>query len=54
MLQSKVMEVTQRLQPMQDMAFFLFIEVKNQGEELYQVIITTKQLPEGPVNDAVS
>jgi hypothetical protein len=53
MLQRKVMEVTQRLQPVQDKACLLFTEVESQGEELEQVVLTTEQHLEGPVNDAV-
>jgi len=47
------MEVTQRLQPMQDKAFQLFTKVEIQGAELEQVVTTTKQRLEGPVNDTV-
>jgi hypothetical protein len=53
MIQRKVMEVTQRLQPMQDMACLFFTEVESQGAELEQVVLTTKQCLEGPVNDPV-
>jgi chromosome segregation ATPase len=53
MLQRKVMEVTQRLQPAQDKACLLFTEVESQGAELEQVILTAEQCLEGPVNDAV-
>jgi hypothetical protein len=53
MIQSKVMEVTQRLQPMQDKACLLFTEVESQGAELEQVILIVEQCLEGPVNDAV-
>jgi hypothetical protein len=52
-LQRKVMEVTQQLQTMQDKACLLLIEVESQGAELEQVIFTTEQCLEGPVNDAV-
>jgi hypothetical protein len=34
MLQSKVIDVTQRLQPVQDQACLLFTEIEIQGEEL--------------------
>ena len=53
MLQRKVMDVTQQLQPMQDKACQLFTEVENQGTELEQLVITVEQCLEGPVNDAV-
>jgi hypothetical protein len=47
------MEVTQQLQPVQDKACQLFTEVESRGAELEQVVITTEQCLEGPVNDAV-
>jgi hypothetical protein len=53
MIQSKVMEVTQRLQPVQEKACQLFTKVESQGAELEQIVITTEQCLEGPVNDAV-
>jgi hypothetical protein len=53
MIQRKVMEVTQRLQPVQDKACQLFTEVESQGAELEQVVITAEQCLEGPVNDTV-
>jgi hypothetical protein len=53
MIQIKVMEVTQRLQPMQDKACMLFTEVESQGEKLEQVILTTEQHLEGLVSDTV-
>jgi hypothetical protein len=34
MLQIKVMEVTQKLQPLEDQACLLFTEVESQGEKL--------------------
>jgi hypothetical protein len=52
-IQSRVMEVTQRLQPVQDKACQLFTEVESRGAELEQVVITAEQCLEGPVNDAV-
>ena len=42
MIQSKVMEVTQQLQPVQDKACILFSKIKIQGEELKQVVITAE------------
>jgi hypothetical protein len=47
------MEITQWLQPVQDKACQLFIEVESQGAELEQVVITTEQHLEGPVNNVV-
>jgi hypothetical protein len=52
-IQRKVMEVTQRLQPVQDKACQLFTEVESRGAELEQVVTTAEQCLEGPVNDAV-
>jgi hypothetical protein len=37
----------------QDKACQLFTEVESRGAELEQVVITTEQCLEGPVNDAV-
>jgi hypothetical protein len=53
MFQSKMMEFTQRLQPMQDKACLLFTEVESQGVELDKVVLTVEQYLEGPVNDTV-
>jgi hypothetical protein len=39
-LQSKVMEVSQWLQPIQEKACQLFTKLENQGDELEQVVIT--------------
>jgi hypothetical protein len=47
------MEITQKLQPVQDKAYQLFTEVEGQGAELEQVVTTTEQRLEGPINDAV-
>jgi hypothetical protein len=47
------MEVTQRLQPVQDKAYQLFTEVEGRGVELEQVITEVEQLIEGPVNEVV-
>ena len=52
-IQIKVMEVTQRLQPIQDEAFQLFIEIKGWGAKLEQVVTTVEQRLEGPVNEVV-
>jgi hypothetical protein len=47
------MEVTQRLQPVQDKAYQLFTEIEGRGEELEQVVTAAEQRLEGPVNEAV-
>jgi hypothetical protein len=49
----KFMEVTQRLQLVQDKAYQLFIEIEGRGAELEQVVTATEQHLEGPVNKAV-
>jgi uncharacterized protein YggU (UPF0235/DUF167 family) len=53
MLQSKVMEVTQRIQPVQDQACILFTDIENQGAELEQVVLSAEQPLEGLVNNAM-
>lgn len=53
MIQRKAMEVTQRIQPVQDKACMLFSEIESQGVELEQVVITIEQRLEGLVNDTV-
>jgi hypothetical protein len=52
-IQSIFMGVTQRLQPIQDKAYQLFTEVEVQGAKLDQVVTTTEQRLEGPINNAV-
>jgi chromosome segregation ATPase len=52
-IQSKVMEVTQRLQPVQDEACTLFEEIEGQGAQLEQVVTTVEQRLEGPVTEKV-
>ena len=47
------MEVIQRLQPIHDEAFQLFIEIEGRGEELEQVVTRAEQCLEGPVNEVV-
>ena len=47
------MEVTQRLQPVQDKAYQLFTEVEGQGPELEQVVIVVEQCLAGLVNEVV-
>jgi hypothetical protein len=53
MIHTKVMEVSQRLQPVQEKACQLFTEVESQGAELEQVVIIAEQRLEGPVNDTL-
>ena len=50
-LQGKVMEVTQKLQPVQDEACKVFEEINSQGSQLYQVVATVEQCLEGPVTE---
>jgi hypothetical protein len=52
-IHSKVMEITHKLQPIQDKAYQFFTEVEGQGEELAQVSTMIEQCLEGPMNDAV-
>jgi hypothetical protein len=52
-IQSKVMEVTQKLQPVQDEACTLFEEIEGRGAELEQVVTTVEQCLEGPVMEKV-
>jgi hypothetical protein len=54
MIQSKVMEVTQRIQLVKDKACMLFFKIESQGVELKKVIITTEQCLEGLVNDTMT
>ena len=53
MIQTKVMEFSQWLQPVQEKACQLFTEVEIQGVELEQVVSAAEQHLEGPVNDAL-
>jgi hypothetical protein len=47
------MEVTQRLQPVQDKACMVFEEIEGQGSQLDQVVATVEQHLEGPVTEKV-
>jgi hypothetical protein len=47
------MEVTQRLQSMQDEACTLFEEIKRQGAQLEQVVTMVEQHLEGPITKKV-
>jgi uncharacterized protein with PIN domain len=50
-LQGKVMEVTQKLQPVQDEACKVFEEIDSQGSQLDQVVAVVEQCLEGPVTE---
>jgi hypothetical protein len=50
-IQSRVMEVTQRLQPVQDEACMIFEEIEGQGSQLDQVVTIVEQRLEGPVTE---
>jgi hypothetical protein len=52
-IQSKVMEVTQQLQPVQDEACTRFEEIEGQGAQLEQVVTLVEQCLEGPVTEKV-
>jgi hypothetical protein len=45
------MEITQKLQPMQDKDYQLFTVVEGQGVELEQVVTTIEQCLEGTIID---
>jgi hypothetical protein len=45
------MEVTQRLQPVQDKNCTLFEEIEGRGVELEQVVTTVEQCLEGPMTE---
>jgi hypothetical protein len=47
------MEVTQRLQPVQDEACMIFEEIEGQGSQLYQLVAIVEQCLEGPVTKQV-
>jgi hypothetical protein len=48
-LQGKVMEVMQKLQPVQDEACKVFEEINGQGSQLDQVFAVVERCLEGPV-----
>jgi hypothetical protein len=50
-IQGRVMEVTQRLQPVQEEACTVFEEIEGQGSQLDQVVATVEQCLEGPVTE---
>jgi hypothetical protein len=47
------MEVTQRLQPIQDEDYQLFTEIEGRAAKLEQVVTAIEQCLEGPVNEVV-
>jgi hypothetical protein len=47
------MEVTERLQPIQDKDYQFFTEVEGRGEELEQVVTIVEQCLKGPINNTV-
>jgi hypothetical protein len=47
------MEVTQRLQPVQDASCQLFEEIEGRGEELENIVTSVEQHLEGPVNKSI-
>jgi hypothetical protein len=52
-IQGRVMEVTRRLQLVEDKAYTFFEEIEGQGLQLDQVIATVEQILEGPVTEQV-
>jgi hypothetical protein len=52
-MQNRVMEVTQKIQPRQEVAYLLFEEIEGQGTLLEQVVVTVEKQLEGPISEAV-
>jgi hypothetical protein len=52
-MQNKVMEVTQKLQSSQEVAYLLFEEIEGQGTLLEQVVVIVEQQLEGPISEEV-
>jgi hypothetical protein len=50
-IQSKVMEVTQQLQPVQDAACVLFEEIEGRGAEIEKVVTSLEKHLEGPMTE---
>jgi ABC-type Zn2+ transport system substrate-binding protein/surface adhesin len=50
-LQGKVMEVTHKLQPVQDEACKVFEDIYGYDSQLYRVVATIEQCMEGPVTE---
>jgi hypothetical protein len=48
------MEVTQKLQPVQDEACNVFEEIDGQGSQLDQVVATVEERLEGPITEICS
>jgi hypothetical protein len=47
------MEVTQRIQPIQDEAYQLFTEIEGRGKKMEKFITTAKQCLEEPINESI-
>jgi len=47
------MEVTQKLQPIQDAAYLLFEEIEGLGVKMEQVVTSIEKRLEGPMNKAI-
>jgi hypothetical protein len=47
------MEVTQKLQLSQEVAYLLFEEIEGQGTLLEQVVVIVEQQLEGPISEVV-
>jgi hypothetical protein len=52
-LQGKVMEVTHKLQPVQDESCKVFEDIDGQGSQLDQVVAVVEQCLEGPVTEKI-
>jgi hypothetical protein len=50
-IQGRVMEVTHRLQPMQEESCVVFEEIEGQGSKLDQVVVTVEQCLEGTITE---
>jgi hypothetical protein len=50
-IQGRVMEVTQRLQPVQEEYHAVFEEIEGQGSQLYQVVAMVEHHLKGPVTE---
>jgi chromosome segregation ATPase len=52
-MQNRVMEVTQKIQSIQEEAYILFEEIEGHGTLLDQVVVTVEKQLEGTINEAV-
>jgi hypothetical protein len=50
-IQGRVMEVMQKLQPMKDEACKVFEDIEGQDSQLDQVVATVEQRMEGPITE---